>query len=359
MPCRWSPGTGYNRDKIGACSKPAHVRLSFQVGCRVATDWKKGQHMDNSTTPDAVRTSAQAGYRGDVDASDPIGIFDSGMGGLTVARSIVDALPHESVIYLGDTKRCPYGVRPVEQVRSFVAQIGAWFRSRRVKLIVIACNTATAAALPMAQMTFGVPVIGVIEPGARAAIQSTRNGRVGVIATPLTIGNDAYAHAIHAIDAGVEVSSLATPEFVTLVEGELATGAHMHDDWRRNSTVFMTDQTRSIVSRNLAPLQGTGIDTLVLGCTHFPLLAPAIHETLGPGVTIVSSAEETTRELVETLERRRQLAGSNATPTYRFATTADDITTFAAAGSFIFGRQLNSIERVEVGELEALQAQQA
>lgn len=312
--------------------------------------------MDGNASTSASRAAGQPGYRAGGDASEPIGIFDSGMGGLTVARCIVDALPHESVIYLGDTKRCPYGVRPVEQVRSFVAQIGAWFRARRVKLIVIACNTATAAALPMAQMTFGVPVIGVIEPGARAAIQSTRNGRVGVIATPLTIGNDAYARAIHAIDAGVEVSSLATPEFVTLVEGELATGAHMHDDWRRNPTVFMSEQARGCVGRNLEPLRGTGIDTLVLGCTHFPLLAPAIHEALGPGVTIVSSAEETTRELVETLGRRRQLAGADATPTYRFATTADDITTFAAAGSFIFGRQLDSIERVEVGELEALQA---
>jgi glutamate racemase len=296
--------------------------------------------------------------RGGLSADEPIGIFDSGMGGLTVARAIVDALPHESIIYLGDTKRCPYGVRTVEEVREFVRQIGAWFIDRHVKLIVIACNTATASALPMAQRTFGVPVIGVIEPGARAAIQTTRNGRVGVIATPLTIHSDSYARAIHQIDAGVTVVSLATPDFVPLVEDELATGAHLHDDWRRNNTVFMTEEAREVVRNSLEPLRGTGIDTLVLGCTHFPLLAPAIRATLGPDVSIVSSAEETTRELVETLSRRGQLAPESSQVTYRFATTSDDITTFAAAGSFIFGRALDSIEKVEISELEQLRSPQ-
>lgn len=287
-------------------------------------------------------------------ADDPIGIFDSGMGGLTVARCVVDALPHESVIYFGDTKRCPYGVRTSDEVRGFVQQIGAWFMRRRVKVIVIACNTATSAALPMAQRTFGVPVIGVIDPGARAAVQATRNGRVGVIATPLTIANDAYAQAIHRMDAGVSVVSLATPDFVPLVESELATGRHLHDDWRRNNTVFLTDEVRAVVRRSLEPLRGTGIDTLVLGCTHFPLLAPAIREVMGPDVTIVSSAEETTRELKETLTRRRQLVEEGAQASFRFATTSDDITSFAAAGQFIFGRPLDSIEKVDLEVLEGL-----
>ncbi len=290
-----------------------------------------------------------------ISADDPIGIFDSGMGGLTVARRIVDQLPRESVIYFGDTKRCPYGVRTPDEVRGFVRQIGAWFMHRRVKVIVIACNTATASALPMAQRTFGVPVIGVIDPGARAAVQTTRNGRIGVIATPLTIGSDAYAKAIHRMDAGVSVVSLATPDFVPLVESELATGRHLHEDWRQNKDVFMTEQAQDIVQCNLGPLVGSGIDTLVLGCTHFPLLAPAIHGVLGPGVTIVSSAEETTRELTETLTRRGQLAGGEAgAPSYRFATTADDITTFAVAGRFIFGRPLDSIEKIDLETLEGL-----
>ncbi len=297
-----------------------------------------------------------AAKREGLSAGDPIGIFDSGMGGLTVARAIVDALPDESIIYMGDTKRCPYGVRTREEVSEFVRQIGFWFMHRHVKMIVIACNTATASALPMAQRTFGVPVIGVIEPGARAAIQATRNGRVGVIATPLTIRSDSYAEAIHQFDAGVSVVSLATPDFVPLVEDELSTGAYLHDDWRHNNTVFMSEQARSVVGRSLEPLRGSGIDTLVLGCTHYPLLAPAIRATLGPGVRLVSSAEETTRELVETLGRRGQLAPEGSPVTYRFATTADDITAFAAAGQFIFGRTLDSIEKVGTDELERLGA---
>ena len=291
--------------------------------------------------------------------STPIGIFDSGMGGLTVARAISRELPFESILYVGDTKRCPYGVRTADEIRSFVRQIGAWFAQRSVKLVVIACNTATAAALPLAQRTFDVPVIGVIDPGARAAIQTTRTRRVGVIATPLTISSDAYARAIHRIDAGVDVVSLATPRFVRLVEDELATGRHLHEDWRRDRDVFMTDEVRAVVGEDLKPLAGSGIDTLVLGCTHFPLLTPAIREVMGTDVSIVSSAEETTRSVVETLTRRRQLAGPGSLVRHRFATTADDITTFAAAGRFIFGRPLASIERIDLEELEALDPERA
>ena len=286
----------------------------------------------------------------------PIGIFDSGMGGLTVARAISRALPHESIFYVGDTKRCPYGVREPEEIRTFVRQIGAWFAQRSVKLVVIACNTATAAALPLAQRTFDVPVIGVIDPGARAAIQTTRSRRVGVIATPLTVASDAYARAIHRMDAGVEVFSLATPRFVPLVEGELATGMHLHEDWRRDRDVFLTDEVRAVVREDLQPLLAHHVDTLVLGCTHFPLLAPAIREVMGPDVAIVSSAEETTREVVETLTRRRQLAAPGSLVRHRFATTSDDITTFAAAGQFIFGRPLASIEHIGIDELERLAA---
>ena len=284
----------------------------------------------------------------------PIGIFDSGMGGLTVARSIAATLPDESIYYVGDTKRCPYGVREPSEIREFVRQIGLWFAQRSVKLIVIACNTATAAALPLAQRTFDVPVIGVIVPGARAAIQASVTRRVGVIATPLTIESDAYARAIHRMDAGVHVRSLATPRFVPLVESELATGRHLHEDWHRNHSVFMTDEVLEVVHEDLAPLKGSGIDTLVLGCTHFPLLTPAIRSVLGREVSIVSSAEETTREVAQTLARRNQLARPGSLVRHRFATTGDDITTFAAAGQFIFGRPLASIERIDLEELEEL-----
>ena len=288
------------------------------------------------------------------DASAPIGIFDSGMGGLTVARAVSTALPCESIYYVGDTKRCPYGPRSPEEVRSFVAQIGAWFARRSVKLVVIACNTATAAALPLAQRTFGVPVIGVIAPGARAAAQATVARRVGVIATPLTVDSDAYARAIRSLDAGIEVFSLATPSFVGMVEAELATGNHLHQDWRRDRNVFMTPEVYDAVDRELAPLKGTGIDALVLGCTHFPLLTPAIRASLGAGVRIVSSAEETACEVAETLRRRDQLAPAGNLVRHRFATTGDDITTFAAAGQYVFGRPLASIEHIELESLEAL-----
>lgn len=284
----------------------------------------------------------------------PIGIFDSGMGGLTVARSIATTLPDESIYYVGDTKRCPYGVREPGEIREFVRQIGLWLARRSVKLIVIACNTATAAALPMAQRTFGVPVIGVIVPGARAAIQASVTRRVGVIATPLTIESDAYARAIHRMDAGVSVRSLATPRFVPLVENELATGRHLHEDWRRDRDVFLTPEALALVEEDLAPLKGSGIDTLVLGCTHFPLLTPAIRTVLGREVSIVSSAEETAREVAQTLARRGQLARPGSLVRHRFATTGDDITSFAAAGQFIFGRPLASIEQIDLDELRQI-----
>lgn len=312
--------------------------------------------MVQSTAQDAA---ARAGYTSSFraltpDANQPIGIFDSGMGGLTVARCMTTMLPDESIYYVGDTKRCPYGVREPAEIREFVRQIGLWFSRRSVKLIVIACNTATAAALPLAQRTFDVPVVGVIVPGARAAIQASVSRRVGVIATPLTIASDAYARAIHRMDAGVQVHSLATPRFVPLVEEELATGLHLHEDWRRHKDVFMTPEAQAIVAEDLAPLAGLGIDTLVLGCTHFPLLTPAIRAALGDGLNIVSSAEETTREVAETLRRRGQLARPGSLVRHRFATTGDDITTFAAAGQFIFGRSLASIEHIDLEDLEAL-----
>jgi glutamate racemase len=307
--------------------------------------------MTSSAQHPAVTTSFHAITP---DANEPIGIFDSGMGGLTVARSIATTLPDESIYYVGDTKRCPYGVREPDEIRTFVRQIGSWFAHRRVKLVVIACNTATAAALPLAQRTFGVPVVGVIAPGARAAVQATVRRQVGVIATPLTVESDAYARAIHQMDAGVEVYSLATPRFVPLVENELATGMHLHKDWRRDREVFQTPEVLQTVRHDLAPLLSLDIDTLVLGCTHFPLLTPAIRRAFDRDIKIVSSAEETTREVAETLRRRGQLARPGSLVRHRFATTGDDIAEFAAAGSFIFGRPLASVEHIELDELAAI-----
>jgi glutamate racemase len=289
------------------------------------------------------------------DAPKPIGIFDSGLGGLTVARAIAHALPHESILYLGDTKRCPYGPRDQSEVRLFVRQVGAWLASRDAKLIVIACNTATAAGLDVLQRSMDVPVIGVINPGARAAVQATRTRRVGVLATQGTVDSGAYVRAIQALDAGVRVQQQAAPRFVEIVESELVNGARLTQDWMRNREVFDTPEVHAEAERVAGPMRAAGVDTVVLGCTHFPLIARQVREAMGEGVRIVSSAEETCREVRETLARRGELAPSESAdcgvlgePLYRFATTSDDITAFAVSGKFIFGHQLDSIEHVNL-----------
>ena len=283
----------------------------------------------------------------------PIGVFDSGLGGLTVARAIATSLAPESIYYLGDTKRCPYGVRTEEEVRSFVLQAGRWLAARDIKIMIIACNTATAAGLRLAQQVLPVPVIGVIAPGARAAINSTRTRKVGVLATPLTVRTGAYTRAIRDLDAGVSVYGCPAPSFVEIVERELATGAHLQERWLQDGDVFDTPENRAEVERTLRPIldSGVDVDTVVLGCTHFPLLIGPIRHALGPKVRVVSSAEETTRELTDILQRREQLAGDEVEPQHRFATTSDNIAEFAAAGSFIFGQPLKSIEHISLDEL--------
>lgn len=284
----------------------------------------------------------------------PIGVFDSGIGGLTVARSIATSLPHESIYYVGDTKRCPYGVRSESEVRSFVLQAGRWLAAHDIKIMIIACNTATAAGLKIAQQMLPVPVIGVIAPGARAAINSTRTRKVGVLATPLTVRTGAYTRAIRDLDAGVSVYGCPAPSFVEIVENELATGAHLQERWLQDGDVFDTPENREEVARTLGPIlePGIGIDTVVLGCTHFPLLVNPIRHALGECVRVVSSAEETTRELTDILVRREQLAEDDVVPEHRFATTSDNIAEFAAAGSFIFGQPLKSIEHISLDELD-------
>lgn len=284
----------------------------------------------------------------------PIGIFDSGLGGLTVASEVMRAMPSEQVIYFGDTARCPYGPRPQDEVRSFVLQIGSWLARRRVKLLVIACNTGTAAGLEAAQRAFDVPVLGVIEPGARAAVKTTRNRHVGVIATVGTVESGAYSRAVRALDAGVTVFSVATPKFVDVVEAGLRMGpGQLEDTLAEVSDVFIRPSFYEIARDYLDPLKRSGIDTLVLGCTHFPLLAPAIQQVVGPKVRIISSAEETARQVADTLSARCQLAREGLKPSHRFATTGD-AAEFAQLGARILGRPLRGAEHVDVAALEAL-----
>lgn len=294
-------------------------------------------------------------------SSKPIGIFDSGLGGLTVAHSICNALPNETILYVGDTKRCPYGMREEREVRRFVRQVGAWLEKRDVKFVIIACNTATAAGLDVLQKQLSVPVVGVIVPGARAAVQSTFNRKVGVLATQTTVSSGSYVRAIHAIDAGVQVFQSAASELVDIVEGELATGKHGDKDWDSRYEIFDTPRTREIVESCVEPLRREGVDTVVLGCTHFPLLKPFISQALGPEVEVVSSARETCRELKETLARRGELAPSpegahavDVASLHRFATTSEDLDAFTSAGSFVFGRKIEHVEHIVLDELEAL-----
>ena len=281
-----------------------------------------------------------------------IGIFDSGLGGLTVAREIAHALPDEALVYLGDTARCPYGPRDLAEVRRFVLEIGGWLLARRVKLIVIACNTATAAGLALAQQAFGVPVIGVVEPGARAAVMETKNRRVGVIGTAGTIESGAYSRAVRALDAGVTVFSATTPRFVDIVEEGLQLDAGPMEGLLADSAdVFVRPSFHEIARDYLDPLKRSGIDTLVLGCTHYPLLSASIQQVVGSRVRLISSAHETALEVAETLARKDQLAPARGSePHHRFATTGD-AEEFARLGARVFGGELGDVASVSLAEL--------
>lgn len=280
----------------------------------------------------------------------PIGVFDSGFGGLTVAREIAKALPQESLIYVGDSARCPYGPRDLSEVDGFVQQIGAWLVAQGVKMIVIACNTATAAGLAHAQRTFPVPVIGVVEPGARAAVHATRNRRVGVIATKGTIDSGAYAKAIRHIDAGITVFSTATPRFVEIAERGIRMAEGPVEDYTSlASKVYIRPAFQEIAKEYLEPLRRCEIDTLVLGCTHYPLLKALIGAVVGRDVTLISSAKEAARDVREILDRKRALAPEGTVPVRRFYTTGNDIDEFRSFGGRVFRLPLESVEHLDLG----------
>lgn len=280
----------------------------------------------------------------------PIGVFDSGFGGLTVAREIAKALPQESLIYVGDSARCPYGPRGLSEVDGFVQQIGAWLVAQGVKMIVIACNTATAAGLAHAQRTFPVPIIGVVEPGARAAVHATRNRRVGVIATKGTIDSGAYAKAIRHIDAGITVFSTATPRFVEIAERGIRMAEGPVEDYTSlASKVYIRPAFQEIAKEYLEPLRRCEIDTLVLGCTHYPLLKALIGAVVGRDVTLISSAKEAARDVREILDRKRALAPEGTVPVRRFYTTGNDIDEFRSFGGRVFRQPLESVEHLDLG----------
>lgn len=277
----------------------------------------------------------------------PIGVFDSGFGGLTVAREIMKALPNESITYFGDTLHCPYGPRSFAEVRDFVDAIGSWLVERGVKMIVIACNTATAAGLAHAQTAFPVPVIGVVEPGARAAARATRNKRVGVIATKGTVESGVYTQAIRNIDAGITVFSTATPRFVEIAElGIRMAKGPIENYTSLASQVYIRPEFQEIAQDYLDPLRRCDVDTLVLGCTHFPLLKSLIGGVMGRDVVLISSASEVARDCADVLARQGIAADPDNVPRYEFFTSGDDIEAFRTFGTRVLRFPLENLERV-------------
>ena len=282
----------------------------------------------------------------------PIGIFDSGFGGLTVARAIHERLPQESLIFFGDTERCPYGTRDLREVRGFVRQICTWLSEKDVKMVVIACNTATAAGLALAQMEFDVPVVGVVEPGARGAVRMTRNRKVGVIATQATVDSAIYADTIRTLDAGVTVYSSAAPRFVEIVEDGLRkSNSPIERLTAEASDVYLRPAFQEIARDYLDPIKKAGVDTLVLGCTHYPVLEPLIQQAVGENVSIISSSDETAKEVVETLTYRGHLCDGSIPPHNSFNTTGRDLDEFRQIGGPIFGEPIEDLSYVGIDTL--------
>ncbi|WP_042354866.1 glutamate racemase [Bacillus rubiinfantis] len=234
-----------------------------------------------------------------------IGVIDSGVGGLTVAKEIMRQLPHEKIIYLGDTARCPYGPRTTKEVRRFTWDMTNFLLKKNIKMLVIACNTATAAALDDIRKELSIPVLGVINPGARAAVKITKNYRVGVIGTEGTVKSGAYERALKSLNSRLSIKSQACPKFVPLVE----------------SGEYEGEIAERIVRDSLKPLLGQHLDTLILGCTHYPLLETLIQKEMGETVKVISSGDETAREVSAILEYNGQYNSEENEPVHEFYTS--------------------------------------
>lgn len=262
-----------------------------------------------------------------------IGVIDSGVGGLTVAREIIRQLPKERIIYLGDTARCPYGPRPRKEVRKFTWELTNYLLAYDIKMLVIACNTATSVVLEEMQAELSIPVIGVIHPGARTALKVTENHHVGVIGTVGTIESRAYEHALLAIHNGVTVESLACPPFVPLVENGM----------------FGEDEALEAVECTLGPLKRTNIDTLILGCTHYPILGPVIQRVMGKDVQLISSGDETAREVSTILYHSGLLHQEDEQDDHLFLTTGAT-EKFKEIASSWFGQPIENVHHISLGE---------
>jgi glutamate racemase len=265
----------------------------------------------------------------------PIGVFNSGVGGLTVLHECLVTMPNEDFVYLGDHARLPYGPRPLEEVRRFAHEIGGYLERQDVKIVVVACNTATSAALPDLQQSLSVPVIGVITPEAHAAVRATRNRRVGLLATEGTVSAGRYETLVRTLDAGVRLSAVACPELVPLIESDHPFG----------------EETIEAVRKYAAPLKEAGCDTVILGCTHYPLIKPIFQRAFGRDVTLVFSADETAREVAETLSRKGIDNDRTREGSYRFLTTGEP-RAFRDLGQRFLQLPLRDVVHVTVAELE-------
>jgi glutamate racemase len=268
--------------------------------------------------------------------SRPVGVFDSGVGGLTVLHECLVTMPHEDFVYLGDHARLPYGPRPLAEVRLFAREIAAYLQEQGVKLVVNACNTATSAALPQLQEELDVPVVGVITPEAHAAVQATRNRRIGLLATEGTVHAGRYRELVHTLDAGVELVQVACPRLVPLIESDDPFGA----------------DTSAAVREYAAPLKDAGVDTVILGCTHYPLIRQVFQRVFGRDVTLVFSAEETAAEVAQTLARKGYENDASREGAYRFLTTGDP-EAFREMGARFLQLPIVDVEHVELTALAA------
>ncbi len=263
----------------------------------------------------------------------PIGVFDSGIGGLTVVKELMASLPGESIVYFGDTARIPYGTKSAHTIRRFALENSIFLLEHQVKMIVVACNTASATSLPFLQRVLNVPVIGVIEPGAEAAIQHTRNNRIGIIGTTTTVRSGAYHQAIQKRNSSIHITEQPCPLFVPLIE----------EGWLED------DVTHLVAQRYFQSLLANRVDTVILGCTHYPLLKPVFRSILGKNVALIDSGKETARVVARQLAKRGLLASPHRTPRHRFF-ISDYPHKFSEIGERFLQRPLPPVETVNFDE---------
>ncbi|MCX7521990.1 glutamate racemase [Microbacterium sp. STN6] len=272
----------------------------------------------------------------------PIGIFDSGVGGLTVARAVRDQLPGESILYIGDTAHSPYGPKPIAEVRRYALEVLDYLVERGVKMLVIACNTASAAMLRDARERYSVPVIEVIQPAVRRAVAATRNKRVGVIGTEGTVNSRAYEDAFAAAP-DLQLFSQACPRFVEFVEAGVTRG----------------DELLDVASGYLEPLRRAGVDTLVLGCTHYPFLKGAISYVMGEDVTLVSSDTETANDVYRVLVSQGLERTQSGPPTLSYDATGDDTAGFLRLAHRFMGPEISLVQRVDTEAVDTAELRRA